>query len=74
MDEKFSYKWSYAEYPSDAVIHFLLFASNPIQRVVTIEVVEYFPDDIPEIGCESCQIGWNYLINEILSSHLALSV
>jgi hypothetical protein len=37
-------------------------------------VVENFPDDIPEIGCESCQIGWNYLINEILSSHLALSV
>ena len=53
MDEKFSYKWSYAEYPSDAVIHFLLFASNPIQRVVTIEVVEYFPDDIPEFDCES---------------------
>jgi hypothetical protein len=39
-----------------------------------MEVVEDFPDDIPEFDRESCQSGWNYLISESLSSYLTLSL
>lgn len=69
-NEKLSYKWSYAEYPGEAVIHFLLSGSNPTQLVVTMDVIADFPDDIPEFDRESCQGGWNYFIGESLSNYL----
>lgn len=69
-NEKLSYKWSYAEYAGEAIIHFLLSGSSPTQLVVTMEVTADFPDDIPEFDRDSCQGGWNYFIDESLAKYL----
>lgn len=69
-NEKLSYKWSYAEYPGAAIIHFLLSGSSPTQLVVTMDVTEDFPNEIPEFDRESCQGGWDYFIGESLTKYL----
>jgi hypothetical protein len=38
--------------------------------VLTVEVLEDFPDDIPEFRRESCIGGWNYFINHRLKEYL----
>ena len=37
---------------------------------LTNDVLEDFPDDIPEFTIESCKGGWDYFINERLADYL----
>lgn len=70
--QKISYDWKYKEYPGDAFVTFQLIPhENEVKLKLTMEVVESFPDDVPEFTRESCEGGWNYFIRERLKEFLA---
>ena len=61
------YNWKYAEYPGDSNIIFDLSAQkNSTDLKITVEILEDFPDDIPEFKRESCIGGWQYFIQNRL--------
>ena len=68
---KLVYSWVYPEYPGKSLIHFELFKENNTTLLrVTSEVLEDFPDHIPEFKNESCRDGWNYFIKNRLKNFL----
>jgi hypothetical protein len=48
----------------------LVDAGDEVKLVVTHEVLESFPDDIPEFTRENCQGGWEYFIHRSLQDFL----
>jgi len=69
-----SYSWRYAEYPGKSILTFsLLPAQQQVKLKVVVDVVEDFPQDIPEFKRESCIGGWNYFIGERLTGYLSTS-
>lgn len=69
--QKITYNWKYEEYPGDSFVTFEMFEEQDKTRLkLTTEVVEDFPDEIPEFSSESCIGGWNYLIEENLKRFL----
>ncbi len=69
--KKIIYDWRYEDYPGRAVVTFeLVDAEDEVKLVVTHDVVESFPDDIPEFSRESCQGGWAYFIQQSLKEYL----
>lgn len=69
---KIKYQWSYKEYIGDSTLSFELTEEKSQTRLkVSAEVLEDFPDDIPEFTRESAIAGWNYLIKESLKGYLA---
>lgn len=70
-NSKISYNWRYAGYAGDSNVHFELFPQdeNTLIRLTT-EIIEDFPQDIPEFRMESCIGGWNYFIKERLPKYL----
>jgi uncharacterized protein YndB with AHSA1/START domain len=70
-NKKIKYNWKYENYPGDSYVTFELFdEEGSTKLVVTNEVVEDFPNDIPEFKRESCKAGWNYFIKERLKNFL----
>ena len=66
------YQWKYKEYPGDSFVTFELREENDKVRIkLTAEVLEDFPQEIPEFKRESCIGGWNYFIKESLKNYLA---
>lgn len=66
-----SYSWKYKEYAGDSTITFALTEMGKEVRLnMIIEVLEDFPDDIPEFKRESCIGGWNYFIGQQLKNYL----
>jgi len=65
------YKWSFKEYPGDSRLSFIL---TPVEDACHLklvdEVMEDFPDDIPEFKRESCEAGWKFFIHERLANYL----
>jgi len=71
LQQKIVYNWKYEEYPGDSFVTFQLIEDNKsVNLVLTTEVVEDFPQDIPEFKRESCIGGWNYFIKERLKQFL----
>lgn len=71
LNHRIKYQWRYKEYQGDS---FVLFELKEEKGKVTLklmtEVVEDFPNDIPEFKRESCIGGWNYFIKERLKAFL----
>lgn len=72
--KEISYSWQYAEYPGKSILTFsLLPAQEQLKLKVMVEVLEDFPQDIPEFKRESCVGGWNYFIGDSLTAYLSAS-
>lgn len=65
------YKWKYEEYPGDSVVTFeLIEERNQVKLRLIHDVMESFPEDIPEFSRESGIQGWNYFIAKNLKAYL----
>ena len=73
INSKISYNWKYEGYIGDSNVHFELFPQegNTLLRLTT-EIIEDFPQEIPEFRIESCIGGWNYFIKESLPKYLEM--
>lgn len=66
------YKWTFREYPGDSRLSFILTPSDTgCQLKLVDEVIEDFPDDIPEFKRDSCEAGWKFFIQERLANYLS---
>ena len=64
--EKISYRWRYLEYGGDSVVHFEINDSgNTTMLRLTVEILDDYPQDIPEFKRESCMAGWNYFLDRL---------
>ena len=73
-NQRLTYNWKYEEYPGDSFVAFELIDEN--QRVklrLTHNVVEKFPEGIPEFSHESGVEGWSYFIKGTLKTYLETS-
>jgi uncharacterized protein YndB with AHSA1/START domain len=71
LKEKIKYRWRYQEYPGDSFVTFELKSlRNQVKIRLITEVVQDFPQDIPEFKRESCIGGWNYFLKESLKGYL----
>jgi uncharacterized protein YndB with AHSA1/START domain len=65
------YSWVFKDYSGKSTTNFELFKQdNQTKLRLTVDVLENFPDDIPEFKRESCIAGWNYFINNRLKDFL----
>jgi uncharacterized protein YndB with AHSA1/START domain len=65
------YSWEFEEYPGKSTAAFeILKENNQTKLRLTVEILEDFPDDIPEFKRESCIAGWEYFINIRLKEFL----
>lgn len=65
------YNWKYDGYAGDSFVTFELSELNNQTRLrLTHQIVEDFPDDIPEFKRESGIRGWTFFIIESLKSFL----
>ena len=69
--KKISYNWKYEGYVGDSEVSFEISKfENKSKLRVTHQVLESFPQDIPEFQRESCLGGWNYFIKQRLKRYL----
>lgn len=62
----FKMSWNYREYPGDSTLSVELTAEDDGTRCrITDEILEDFPDDIPEFQRESCIAGWEYFLDAL---------
>ncbi len=66
-----AYNWKYENYPGDSLVKFELFEENNSTKLrLTHQVLEDFPDDIPEFKRESGVEGWTFFIRKSLKKFL----
>lgn len=66
-----SYNWKYEGISGDSFVKFELFENNKSTKLrLTHQVLENFPDDIPEFKRESGVEGWTYFIKKRLKEFL----
>ena len=66
-----TYNWKYENYPGDSFVTFELFQQNNLTKLrLTIQIMEDFPENIPEFKRESCVEGWIYFIRKRLKEYL----
>ncbi len=66
-----TYNWKYEGYPGNSFVTFELSENNNSTNLtLTHDIVEDFPDDIPEFSRESCIGGWEYFIKQSLNKYL----
>ena len=64
--EMIAYNWQYEEYPGESIVTFSIEAHDDTVVVkITTEVLEDFPEEIPEFRRESCRGGWEYFIDRL---------
>jgi uncharacterized protein YndB with AHSA1/START domain len=69
-----TYNWKYEDYPGDSFVTFELFQQNNLTKLrLSVEILEDFPEDIPEFRRESCIGGWTYFIGKQLKEYLEKS-
>lgn len=69
--KKIKYEWTFEGYSGRSTSLFELFSQDDSTKLkLTVEVLEDFPDEIPEFRRESCIGGWNYFINNRLKEFL----
>ena len=65
------YTWQYDGYLGKSTSAFELSDEDGKTKLtLTIEILEDFPEDIPEFRLESCIGGWDYFINDRLKNFL----
>ncbi len=69
---KLIYNWTYEHYQgsSDAVFELTPQDNGKTRLRLSVEVLEDFPDDVPEFDRQSCIAGWEYFLNERLKNYL----
>ena len=66
-----AYNWKYEDISGDSFVKFELFEENHLTKLrLTHQVLEDFPDDIPEFKRESGVEGWTFFINKSLKEFL----
>ena len=66
-----TYNWKFEGYPGDSYVVFELFKQqNATKLKLTVQIMESFPQDIPEFTRESCITGWNFFLKERLKEFL----
>jgi len=69
--EKISYQWKMGRYPGVAISTFEFLSNEQgTTLILTSEVIEPFPQEIPEFRRESGVQGWNFLLKENLVKYL----
>lgn len=69
--QKITYNWKFLEYPGSANVTFELLPGQDYVKVRLVNnVIEDFPDNIPEFKRESCEQGWEYFIGQALKEYL----
>ena len=69
--EKITYNWKYAEYDGDSLVHFELQPKDGGTSIqLSLEILEDFPQNVPEFKLESGRAGWNYFIGDQLPKYL----
>lgn len=69
--QKLTINWKYGGYAGDSFVIFELEELDRQTRLrLTHEVVESFPQHIPEFTRESCAEGWHYFIHKSLKEYL----
>lgn len=70
-ERSITYNWRYQGYGGDSTVQFELIpkGANTIIKL-TAEVLEDFPQHIPEFKRESCVGGWNYFIQQSLPEYI----
>ena len=73
--KKIVYDWRYEGCPGRGLVTWELEATPDGTKLkLTNTVVEEFPDSDPAFRRESCEEGWQYFINDRLTSYLETSV
>lgn len=72
IDKKLiKYSWKYKGYSGDSFVLFEISGQGDQSKLrVSTEIVEDFPDNIPEFTRESCLGGWSYFINQRLKEYM----
>jgi len=66
-----AYNWKYEDISGDSLAKFELFEENKLTKLrLTHQVLEDFPDDIPEFKRESGLEGWKFFIRKSLKEFL----
>jgi uncharacterized protein YndB with AHSA1/START domain len=69
--KKIAYNWKYENYSGDSVVMFELSEENNLTKLrLTHQVLESFPEDIPEFKRESGVEGWIFFIKKSLKEFL----
>lgn len=69
--KKIKYTWEFEEYHGKSSTTFELCPEGDLVKLIlTVDVLEDFPEGIPEFERESCIAGWNYFINDRLKEYL----
>lgn len=70
--KKLTCRWQFEEYKGDSTVTFdIVELAQGLRLDVIVEILEDFPDDLPEFKTESCIGGWNYFIGDRLVNYLA---
>ena len=70
-EAKISYDWTYENYPGRGLVTFALEPrAGGTLLTLSNDVLEDFPDDVPELRRSSCQAGWEYFIQQRLAEFL----
>ncbi len=70
--QKITYTWQFQEHPGISTSAFEIIENkNGVSLLLTIEVLEDFPDTVPEFRRKSCIAGWEYFINGNLKNYMA---
>jgi uncharacterized protein YndB with AHSA1/START domain len=69
--KKLKYSWEFEGYNGKSTAEFELSKEGNLTKLkLSVDVLEDFPDDIPEFRRESCIGGWYYFIHERLKNYL----
>lgn len=65
------YRWTFTNYEGVGDVSFEIFDEGHHCRLrVTNEIIEDYPEGIPEFKRESCQGGWDYFVKQRLKEYL----
>jgi len=71
QDKLITYSWKYEQYNGDSLVKFELSEENRLTKLrLTHQVLEDFPDGIPEFRRESGLEGWKFFISKSLKEFL----
>jgi uncharacterized protein YndB with AHSA1/START domain len=69
--KEITYNWKYEGYAGNSFVTFELSEQeNCSQLTLTHQIIESFPQNIPEFQRESCIEGWNWFIKQSLKDYL----
>ena len=73
-EEKIAYRWQYENYRGDSIVEFNLLEENERTNLkLKVNILEDFPDEVPEFKRDSCIGGWTYFINNRLKTHIEIT-